>query len=59
MSIQGLDGPFSDSGDSGSLIVDAVSRRPIALLIGGGIKATFAWSITPVLEEFGVEIVAG
>ncbi len=58
ISIQGLNGSFSDSGDSGSLVVDAVTRRPVALLVGGGTGATFACPIQPVLEHFGVEVVA-
>jgi hypothetical protein len=56
IAISGVGGAFSDSGDSGALIVDAVTRRPIALLFGGGIDVTFASPIQPVLDRFGVEI---
>jgi hypothetical protein len=49
-------GSFSDTGDSGSLIVDTISNRPIALLVGGGGGVTFACPISPVLRRFGIEI---
>ncbi len=58
IAIQGLGGAFSDNGDSGSLIVDGVTRRPVALLVGGGSSAiTFACPIRPVLNRFAAEIV--
>jgi len=56
IAISGVGGAFSDSGDSGALIVDAVTRRPVALLFSGGIDITFASPIQPVLDRFGVEI---
>ncbi|MFL6233707.1 MAG: hypothetical protein ACJ76N_11280 [Thermoanaerobaculia bacterium] len=56
IAISGVGGTFSDGGDSGALIVDAVTRRPVALLFGGGIDVTFASPIQPVLDRFGVEI---
>lgn len=49
-------GNFSNGGDSGSLIVDTLSNRPIALLVGGGMGITFACPISPVLQRFGIEI---
>lgn len=49
--------PFSDGGDSGSLIVDAVDLRPVALLFAGGGGTTFGNPIAPVLEAFGATIV--
>lgn len=56
IAISGVAGVFSDGGDSGSLIVDAVTCRPVALLFGGGIGITFASPIQPVLDRFDVEI---
>lgn len=56
IAISGIGGAFSDSGDSGALVVDAVSRRPVALLFSGGIDITFASPIQPVLDRFGMEI---
>lgn len=41
--------PFSRGGDSGSLIVDAVTLEPVALLFAGGNTLTFANPIAPVL----------
>lgn len=48
---------FSSGGDSGSLIVDAVSLEPVALLFAGGNILTFANPIDLVLSYFGVTIV--
>lgn len=59
ISVQGLGGPFSDRGDSGSLVVDGVSAKPVALLVGGSAAASFACSIDEVLDRFGVEIFSG
>jgi len=56
--ISGVGGPFSDGGDSGSLVVDAVTRSPVALLFAGGNGSTFATPIQRVLDRFGVEIIA-
>lgn len=68
--IQGRDGDqFSDSGDSGKLIVtDEDNPRPIGLLWGGAQtrfrqeRQTEDWSLAvgigPVLDELGVEIVS-
>lgn len=56
--INGVNGAFSDGGDSGSLVVDAVTRRAVALIFAGGGGSTFANPIEPVLGRFGVEIVS-
>ena len=48
---------FSAGGDSGSLIVDSQSNRPVALLFAGGTGVTFANPIADVLSTLGVEIV--
>lgn len=49
--------PFSQGGDSGSLIVDAVTLNPVGLLFAGGNNMTFANPIDPVLDYFGVNII--
>lgn len=49
--------PFSQGGDSGSLIVDAVSLDPVGLLFAGGGNFTYANFIDPVLSHFGVTMV--
>ena len=56
--IEGIGGPFSAAGDSGSLIVDRKTKRPVALLFAGSPKQTIANHIDDVLEELGVRIVA-
>jgi hypothetical protein len=55
--IQGLGNFFSQSGDSGSLIVDAITSRPVALLFAGGGNQTFACPIERVLSRFNVDII--
>lgn len=57
IAISGVGGAFSDRGDSGSCIVDAVNRNPVALLYAGGLGTTFANPIIPVLDRFDVDIV--
>ena len=49
--------PFSRGGDSGSLIVDAVTLEPVALLFAGGDSLTFANPIDLVLQHYGITIV--
>jgi hypothetical protein len=50
--------PFSGLGDSGSLVVDAVSRRAVGLLFASGLDGIgIANDIAPVLDRFGVEII--
>lgn len=56
IAVEGFRGPFSASGDSGSLIVDAVSKRPVGLLFADGLGISFANPINRVLNHFGVEI---
>ncbi len=46
-------GNFSASGDSGSLIVDAATARPIGLLYGGNSTSTTANPIQEVLAKLG------
>ena len=49
-------GPFSDSGDSGSLIVAQGSNQPVGLLFAGGDGLTIANPIDAVLQRFNVTI---
>jgi len=52
-------GPFSDGGDSGSLIVvegGSDDRRPVGLLFAGSNSITIANPIGPVLARFGATI---
>lgn len=49
--------PFSQGGDSGSLIVDAVTREPLALLFAGGAHLTYATPLDRVLSRFGITVV--
>lgn len=58
ISIMGVgSSPFSQGGDSGSLIVDAVTLEPVGLLFAGGGLLTLASPIDRVLSHFGVSIV--
>lgn len=53
--IQANRGKFSDSGDSGSLIVtDDSNKSPVGLLFAGSRKITLANPIGPVLDALGV-----
>jgi hypothetical protein len=56
IAIIGAGGAFGSGGDSGSLVVDAVTRRPVALLFAGGLGNAFANPIAPVLDRFDVAI---
>jgi hypothetical protein len=51
--------PFSDVGDSGSLVCGLVAGvwRPVGLLMGGNGVISFANPIKEVLDEFGIEII--
>jgi hypothetical protein len=55
--IVGAGGVFSAGGDSGSLIVDAVTRRAMGLLFAGGGGLAFANRIDPVLLRFNASII--
>jgi hypothetical protein len=54
--IRGTDGPFSDNGDSGALIVDIESKRAVGLLIGGSNDYTVANHIQDVLNALQVTL---
>ena len=52
--IMGCGGNFSAGGDSGSLIVSAGTRQPVALLFAGGGGYTIANPIGAVIREMGI-----
>lgn len=54
--VVGAGGRFSTGGDSGALVVDALTLRPVGLIIGGDGDRTFLSPITVVLERFGVKL---
>ena len=55
--VVGLSGqPFSDSGDSGSLIVDSNSNMAIGLLFAGSTSHTIANHINDVLQALNVTL---
>lgn len=56
LTVTGVNGWFADRGDSGSLVIDAVTRRPVALLFAVASGNTFCSPIEPVLERFGAKI---
>ena len=53
----GDSGPFSDSGDSGSLIVDRKTKKATGLLFAGSSSHTIANHIENVLSQLGVTLV--
>ena len=50
--VVGCGGEFSQGGDSGSLVVDALTSKPIGLVIGGRGMNTFVSPLRPVLKRF-------
>jgi hypothetical protein len=54
--VVGAGGPFSTGGDSGALVVDALTRRPIGLIIGGKGNRSFLSPIKVVLKRFGMQL---
>src|SRR5207245_1674866 len=54
--IRGIGGPFSQGGDSGSLIVTANTNQPVALLFAGRTdnSITFANPIAAVVQALGI-----
>ena len=56
--IRGSTGMFSDSGDSGSVIVDRTTHRATALLFAGSASHTIANPLAEVLAQLGVSMVA-
>ncbi len=47
--------PFSDGGDSGSLIVTSGSKRPVGLLFAGSASHTIANPILTVMSSLGID----
>jgi hypothetical protein len=56
--VRGLERPFSDGGDSGSLVFEESSRRPVGLLCGGSSRLSVVNRIERVLDGLGVSLVA-
>ena len=56
IAVIGAGGLFSSGGDSGALVVDAVSLQPVGLLFAGGASTTFVNPIDVVLARFGARI---
>ncbi len=52
-------GSFSGAGDSGSLVVDTATARPVALLYGGSPTDTVANPIQDVIAAFGALSIVG
>jgi hypothetical protein len=58
ITIQGGFGVFSRGGDSGSLIVEALSNRPVGLLFAGNPQGTtFANPIQQVIQALDIELI--
>ncbi len=55
--VQGTGSPFSDSGDSGSLIVDVAAKQCTALLFAGSDTMTIGNKLANVLSALGVTLV--
>lgn len=53
--IVGTDGPFSETGDSGSLVLDADSNRPVGLLFAGDDKVSVANNIGRVMAALAIQ----
>jgi hypothetical protein len=54
LQIRGVGSDFSQGGDSGSIVVTAVTRQPTALLFAGGGGFTFASPIAAVIDAMGI-----
>ena len=54
--IAGDAGPFSERGDSGSLILDSPGAHPVGLLFAGDDSQTLANPIQSVLNRFGATV---
>jgi len=55
--VRGSAGPFSDHGDSGSVIVDRTTKRATALLLAGSASHTVANPLEEVLAQLAVRMV--
>jgi hypothetical protein len=54
--VTGCPDRFSVSGDSGALVLDALSNRPIGIVIGGAGTRSYVSPIRRVLERFGAQM---
>ncbi len=54
--VTGCPGQFSEGGDSGALVVDAMSSRPIGLIIGGTATRSYVSPLARVLKHFGAHL---
>ncbi|MGH2936539.1 MAG: hypothetical protein ACRDPE_00270 [Solirubrobacterales bacterium] len=52
--VHGVEGPFSAAGDSGSLVIDSVARRPVGMVCGGSPTHTVINKIDHILMELGL-----
>jgi hypothetical protein len=59
LQIRGIGSDFSQGGDSGSVVVTAVTRQPTALLFAGGGGFTFANPIAAVISAMGIRQFCG
>ena len=55
--VSGVDGPFSLPGDSGSLVVESATKRPVGLLFAGNQdgSTTFVIPIQTVIDRLGLQ----
>lgn len=56
--VVGCGGEFSQGGDSGALVVDALSQRPLGLIIGGTGKKTYVSPLGRILERFACRLLS-
>jgi hypothetical protein len=56
IAIRGVGGLFAEQGDSGSLVLEATSLRPVGLLFAVSNQRSFANPIQTVLDELEVDI---
>jgi hypothetical protein len=58
LEVTGCGSRFSEGGDSGALVVDALTNSPIGLVIGGARDRTYVSPIARVLNRFGAHLIA-
>lgn len=56
--VVGCGGEFSQGGDSGALVVDALSQRPLGLIIGGTGKKTYVSPLGRILDRFACRLLS-
>lgn len=50
---------FSAPGDSGALVVDFETKRPIGMIIAGNHRETYVVPIQPIMEQLGIDRIVG